>query len=429
MLEAFNQLIRHLGKLRSNVRGGIAISFAIALPMLLGIVGLAADYAMLSKIRSELQEVADASAMAGAREIPLAKSNPTQVASAVRSFAAYRLTDNSAATTEDLGARNYSVKVEVLDDFSAVDVKISETWTPFFAHFVSAGVTPVAVSSKARFVGRNNICVLGLSKSGTNVYLDNGSRLTGNDCGVFSNSTAGAALRVDSGATLKAVIVCTAGGASVSGSASVDPVPITDCPPVDDPLADRSAPNVGGCDHNDLVLDGVTKTIYPGVYCGGINISGSADITLNPGTYIIKDGGVSVVGQARLSGTGAGFYITGSAKGTYFGPGSHISLEAPSSGPMAGLLIFEDRKLAASLKHRITSDDARKLIGTIYLPVGSLLVDSKQPVADQSAYTAIVVSSMELNSGPNLILNSDYETTDVPVPNGIAGSSQVVLSN
>ena len=58
-----------------------------------------------------------------------------------------------------------------------------------------------------------------------------------------------------------------------------------------------------------------------------------------------------------------------------------------------------------------------------------LLIDSKKPVADQSAYTAIVANSIELNSGPNLILNSDYEATDVPVPSGIAGSSQVVLSN
>jgi Flp pilus assembly protein TadG len=429
MAEALRRIACRLKRLVRNVQGGMAVSFAISLPVLFGAVGLASDYAMMSKIRSELQQTADAAAMAGAREIPLAKSNPAQVASAVRAFAAYQLTEDSAATAADLGAKNYTLTVDVVDDFSSVDVSISETWTPFFAHFISAGVTPIRVSSKARFVGRNNICVLGLSTSGTNVYLDNGSRLTAQGCGVFSNSSSGSAIRADSSSTLKATIVCSVGGASVSGSAAVDPTPITDCPEVDDPLAERSAPGVGGCDHNDLVLDGVTKTIDPGVYCGGITISGKADVTLNDGTYIIKDGGLSVVGQARMTGTGAGFYITGAAKGTYFGPGSHISLEAPSSGPMAGLLLFEDRNLAQSLKHRITSDDARKLIGTIYLPVGSLLVDSKKPVADQSAYTAIVVKELELNSGPNLILNSDYETTDVPVPEGIAGSSQVILSN
>lgn len=427
MDETLKNLWRQLMRLRSNVRGAIAISFAIGLPMLLGIVGLAADYAMLSKTRSELQEAADASAMAGAREIPLAKSNPAQVESAVKSFAAYRLTNNSAATAAELGAQKYSLTVEVLDDFSAVDVMISEAWTPFFAHFISAGVTPIVVRSKARFVGRNNICVLGMSGTNTAVFIDRSGRLTANKCGVFSNSTGRSGLRVESGAIVEASIVCSAGGAGISGS--VTPSVITDCPPVPDPLASRSAPSFGGCDHNNLVLDGVTKTLYPGVYCGGAVLKGRANITLSPGVYVIKDGGLVVSGQTRLSGTGVGFFITGMAKPFNFTALTHIELTAPTTGPMAGLLIFEDRSMTTKVLHRISSDDARVLLGTIYLPVGRLVVDARQPVADQSAYTAIVAQAIELNMGPNLILNSDYDTTDVPVPAGIAGSSQVVLSN
>ena len=55
----------------------------MSLPVLLGILGLASDYAMMTKLRSELQQAADAAAIAGAREIPLAMSNAKQVASAV----------------------------------------------------------------------------------------------------------------------------------------------------------------------------------------------------------------------------------------------------------------------------------------------------------------------------------------------------------
>lgn len=94
---------------------------------------------------------------------------------------------------------------------------------------------------------------------------------------------------------------------------------------------------------------------------------------------------------------------------------------------MAGLLFFEDRALPVKLKHRFTSDDARKLIGTTHLPVGSLVIDAKQPVADQRPIRPSVAQGLELNMGPNLVLNSDYSATDVPVPDGIAGSSQVVL--
>jgi Flp pilus assembly protein TadG len=414
---------------RSHVHGGIAVTFSLTIPILLSVVGVATDYAMLTKVRTELQDAADAAALAGAREIPLSMSNAKQVESAVRSFASYQLTQNSAATLADLARIKVTLAVEVVEDFTAVKVTISEEWSPFFMHFVSKSVTPVTVRSQARYVGRNNVCILGLSTSTTAVYLDKGSRLTGNNCGVFSNSVKSAGLQIDIAAIAKASIFCSAGGASVSGAAIVNPTPITDCPPIQDPLLKRTAPGFGSCDHNKLVINGGSKTLDPGVYCGGLVISGMSKVTLNPGTYIIKDGGLIVSGKATATGKGVGFYITGAAAPTFFSALSHISLSAATDGPMAGLLIFEDRNLANKLRHRISSNDARMLLGTIYLPVGSLVIDSILPVADQSAYTAIVAQSIELNLGPNLVLNANYDMTDVPVPAGIAGSSQVVLSN
>ena len=59
------------------------------------------------------------------------------------------------------------------------------------------------------------------------------------------------------------------------------------------------------------------------------------------------------------------------------------------------------------------------LIGTVYLSQGYLHVDANKPVADQSAYTAIVVRSLKLKAGPNLVLNSNYDATDVPFPPGL----------
>jgi Flp pilus assembly protein TadG len=413
-----------------NSQGGIAVTFALALPVLFGVVGVATDYAMLTKLRAELQEAADSAAMAGAREIPLAMSKASQVESAVRSYAAYRLTQNSAASDLNLSAMDLTLDIHVVDDFSAVNVTIQQAWKPFFMHFVNSAVTPVTVTSRARFVGRNNICVLALASKNTGVLLDQSSRLAANNCGIFTNSSDSAGLRIDTGATVSATILCSAGGATVSGAASVKPAPMTDCPAVQDPLASRSGPTVGSCDFTNLVVNGASETLDPGVYCGGITIKGSAKVSLNPGVYVLKGGGLSVVGMASLSGEGVGFFLTGTgATPTLFGATSSISLSAPKDGPMAGLLMFEDRDLAVKLRHRITSDNARKLLGTIYLPVGSLLIDAKKPVADQSAYTAIVAQAVELNMGPNLILNSDYDMTDVPVPAGIAGSSQVVLQN
>ena len=71
--------------------------------------------------------------------------------------------------------------------------------------------------------------------------------------------------------------------------------------------------------------------------------------------------------------------------------------------------------------HTIKSNNARQLLGTFYLPNSILQVDSNSPVADQSAYTAIIVMRLWLKAGPNLVLNSNYSATDVPVPEAITG--------
>jgi Flp pilus assembly protein TadG len=414
---------------RHHRGGGIAMGFAISLPVLIGALGIASDYAMLTKLRGDLQAAADAAALAGAREIPLAQSNTAQITGAVQSFAAFQLTKNSAATAEDLTALHLLVDVDVAEDFSAVEVTVTEAWTPFFVHFIAKDITPVTVRATARYVGRNNICVLGLANSGSAVFLDKSARLTGNNCGVFSNSGDANGFKAANNAVLNATIVCSAGGAMLSAGASVTPAPITDCPPLEDPLASRQAPTVGGCNYTATHITSEMRTLDPGVYCGGVVIDGTSTVSLNPGVYIIKDGGLVIAGRATLSGVGVGFFLTGAVIPTKFGLNTHISLSAPSDGPLSGLLIFEDRSVAGNLRHSISSDDARTLIGTIYLPRGNLVVDAKEPVADQSAYTAIVAQNVELNMGPNLVLNADYDMTDVPVPAGVAGSSQVILSN
>ena len=423
------EVIGTIGRLLGQCHGGIAVTFALALPVVIGAMGIASDYGMMIKLRTDLQKAADAAAVAGAREIPLARTNAAQIKSAAQSFATFALTGDSAATAAALKGSDLTITITVIDNFSAVKVDVSQVWTPFFAHFLQAGITPIKVTATARFVGSNNICVLGLAGSGRGVYLDKNSRLTGNNCGVFSNSTASDSLSVNTGAYLKAQVICAAGGSNTSSSGSVDPLPVTDCPAMADPLVDRPAPSSGGCDQTGFSLLNQTRTLNPGVYCGGLTVDGISTVTLSPGTYVIKNGPLLIEGKTTLKGDGVSFFVTGSSPGSLlFTPNTHISLSAPVNGTMAGLLVFEDRDLGVKLKHKISSNDAHSLIGTIYLPVGDLVVDANKPVADQSAYTAIIVQHLELNSGPNLVLNSNYETTDVPVPAGLKGTKQVILT-
>ncbi len=412
----------------ANCRGGIAVTFAMSLPVLIGVGGLASDYAMMVKLRGDLQAAADASAIAGAREIPLAMSNAEQVASAVKSYANFQLTQDAASTTSQLSELDLELSVEVVDDFSAVTVNIIQTWTPFFAHFIAAGVTPIKVSATAKYVGSTNICVLGLSPSIAGVQLWHSAQLTANDCAVYSNTNTPAGFNVMDSGVIESSLNCVVGGYKTDTAHSVTPAVVTDCPPMDDPLKDRPAPSFGACDHTSMKVASETKELSPGVYCGGLTISGTSQVTLSPGIYVIKGGPLVVRDSASLSAENTGFYLTGMASLVWFTSGTTISLSAPVDGPMAGLLFFEDRIASGVRLHRLASNNARTLLGTIYLSKSILNIDATAPVGDQSAYTAIVAQSLQLQSGPNLILNSDYSATDVPVPAGIAGTSQVILT-
>lgn len=451
--QIMRMVTKRLRDLRECARGGMLVSAALSLPIVFAALGIASDFAMMYKTRSQLQAAADAAALAAAHEIPLAKSNPEQIINAAKLYAGYQLHERTRADKpdgkpdgdmsdllteqpdqdggEDTGAdARLEIDAEVLEGKSAVVVTVTEHWTPFFAHFVSTGVTPIQVQATARFVGTGNVCVLGLSPDGVSgVVLRNSAQLTANNCGVYSNTNEKNGLLVANDAVLQSALNCVAGGYSIANSKAVTPEPLTDCPPIPDPLASRPAPEAKGCDHDSLAIDGGAMTLAPGVYCGGLSITGKSEVTFFPGTYVISGGPLEILGMSSATGDGVGFYLTGADSNLNVSPETHIAFSAPTDGPMAGLLFFEDRDAPGERRHRISSNDARKLIGTIYLPLGTLTIDANKPMADESAYTAIVVQNLVLMSGPQLVLNTDYGATDVPVPDGLAGSKQIVLSD
>jgi hypothetical protein len=184
---------------------------------------------------------------------------------------------------------------------------------------------------------------------------------------------------------------------------------------------------VKGCDFTDLKIVAGSKTLDPATYCGGLEVSGTANVKFNPGTYIILDGKFKVANSAIIKGEHVGFYLTGDKSVIDFSGDTTVALSGATEHELAGLLFFEDRSAKLGRKHRIGSANANELTGTIYLSRGDLWVDPNSPVAQNSAYTAIIVHKLELDEGPELVLNSDFGATDVPVPAGIQAFGQVVL--
>jgi hypothetical protein len=409
------------GFLKDN-RGGVALIVGLALPMLVVAAGVALEYGTLTLRRTQLQKAADSAVLASAGELMLANAGDEQVVSVAR------LTAQSALADGKREGASAVVIPSILDKRSAVQVQIDETVPTLTGKLLSMPSMQLQVRATARLMGSARVCVVGLHKSEDEVIsLNTDARLTAENCSVFSNSRSKKGIKADANSLLKAERICTAGGYEGKKGANFTPAPVTDCPMLDDPLASRAPPSAGGCDYFKREVKGGTVTLMPGMYCEGLKITDAAKVTLASGTYVIDGGKFIVDKAASIEGENVGFYLRGDKSTFEFAIDSTVSLSAPKTGAMAGMLFFDDRGGKVD-KHRIYSDNARKLLGTIYLPSGDLYIDAKKPIADQSAYTIIVAKRIELYSGPNLVLNANYGATDVPVPRGVGPVSATSVS-
>jgi hypothetical protein len=307
-----------------------------------------------------------------------------------------------------------------------VKVTLEQDHHPYFTIGYFVGSPQITTSSTARANGAANICVIGLDSSDTaTISLEGKAVVSAPKCTVYSNPLSTSGLVSTDNGNMIAQMACTSGGYSGMSRNYNNKLPLTDCPAVADPLASRPPPDVGRCEHNDTVLKSFTGSLPPGVYCGGLHIKASSNVTLKPGVFIIKDGPLIIESASVVDGKGVGFYFTGNDANFYFESSSQVDIEAPIEGPLAGLVAFQDRT-APEMDFVVTSNKARKMIGTIYLPNGNLIVDANNKVADGSAYTAIVVRRLRLSKGPNLVLNTDYDKTLVPVPDGVGRQSGTV---
>lgn len=457
-------MIRPFFAFKSRSDGGVLVLFGLMLPILLGLSAGALEYGSLIKRRGELQRAADSGSIAGVNQFKLANTDDDAAILAAVSMA------RAQAQAQAPQGRTTEASAAVLNNHSAVQVTLTETVALTIGTLLQMSDVTLSVKSTAKLSGTTRLCLLALDQTNIGAFhLEASARITAADCSLYSNSKSSAGIQGEHSSVASALSICSAGGFSGS-KANFTPPPATDCPALLDPLADRVGPSPGPCVHIPLymnpkmLIDGIDSPLYgsniisapsvtldPGTYCGGLHVTKGSQVKLRPGIYIMKDGPLVVDKKASFTGTNTGFFFSGVRGGLLFDEKSIISLSAPKDGLLAGLLFFEERSLLPVLplppplslkglvpfapgasglrEYRIISDEARTLLGTIYLPRGRLIIDSKKPVADQSAYTVIIARLITLYDGPNLILNARYGSTDVPVPRGVGPSSaDTVLS-
>lgn len=422
-----------LGRIFRDLHGNVAIPGAAIFVVVISVVGGGLDLLSVSNQKSELQDLADHAALAAVQEMAVSSQNEFRIKAVAAAY----------AKSSDINVENVNTNV----DLEAREATVNLTAKPrsYFAIF-KANMSALAASATARLSGRGgNICMIGLSPTAmSTVRLRSRARISADTCAIYSNSTSHSSMTVASTAEVSAELICVAGGymggANKRNSNESDLLNTTleDCTPVDDPLALRVKPEFDTCDYNNVEVH-KSADLEPGVYCGGLIVDGGT-ATLKEGEYIITDGPLMVTNNGTLEGDYVGFYLAGGDAKIQFDYSANIDISAPRNGRMTGLLFFsspyepkvtngrvpdkalEAQRRADGLKwadHTIRSDNARRLVGTIYLPNGKLLIDGRSPIADRSEYTVIIADTFELQDGPNLVLRTDYHLSDIPVPAGV----------
>ncbi|MEO0465949.1 MAG: Tad domain-containing protein [Pseudomonadota bacterium] len=443
----------------ADVCGQIALSASLAFGGMVIMVAMVLNLNVNVSERQNLQAIADLTALALATEINILTQNDVDLDSvalarvngvlSTRGRDTLSASEVSARTLRVAPIPNGMTSDDVDDD--AVEVTIETTPTPSPAlSALNANPKPVRVSSRALRLGSNNLCVIALEDAGDlTLHARDSARLTAPDCDIVSNSTNVEGVLLENAAKLTGNEIHSAGGAS-GPLVSYTPEPITDSLTLPDPLASLPEPELAECNGLASQPWSVTGlTLNPGVYCNGIRIDGSRDVTLLPGVYTLL-GDFQIVGSASVVGDGITFHFLGDRSKFMATGNSVLRLTAPTTGPTAGILIFDGRApgvplsradeilsgaapasiIAKNLRfdryngktHVISSNQARYMVGTIYLPQSAITFNASAAISDQSEYTAIVARQIRLYHFSNLFLNTNYDATDVPTPDGVGPS-------
>jgi hypothetical protein len=379
--------------LRHAERGQAAIMTSLGVTVLFGVLGLVIDVGYGYYVKQQAQAAADSAALAAAVS---AQSNGYTCGDVVLCQTAYACPPNPTNTTNFgagcLYAKTNGFKGDAVNLSSGtgavgganvsywVTATVTGSMPSLFSAILGTRNAPVLAAATGAVIatggGRGCIYVLDPTQ-GQSMTVSGGSSFIRSDCGIYVNSSASNALNVSGGATVTAGVVDVVGGTQINGGSTVTPTPTTGMSAAADPLGSLPAPTFTGCDHNSFTVSGATVTLSPGVYCDGITITGTSNVTFQPGNYFLNGGGfTSSSSTTTLNGSGVFFYNTSagySFKPVTLSGGTNVTLTAPTSGTYRGILFFQDRSINSSSQNTISGGSTDNLSGSIYMPTGQLV--------------------------------------------------------
>lgn len=252
-------------------------------------------------------------------------------------------------------------------------------------------------------------CIYALNRSAPgSLTLSGPVNLNLSGCGIVVDSSSDSALAASGSASVNAKYIDIVGAYTGAGQVAFSTAPQTGSAYSPDPLSFLSPPTSKKCDFTNLNISSGSSRLTPGTYCNGISISGNADITLAPGTYILMGGGLHASGTSRL--TGQGTIVLTQGLGYSYGPvlvsgSAVVNLQALKSGDYPGILFYQDGRLGAGLPaSAISGSRNSKLEGVLYFPTTGLTWSGSATGAE-GAYLAIVADTINITGSATIGTN------------------------
>ncbi len=150
---------------------------------------------------------------------------------------------------------------------------------------------------------------------------------------------------------------------------------------------------------------------------------------------MLRNGGLITGGNTTATGSGVAFYLTGTGttvqlQNDYVDLSAQttLTITAPTTGPMAGIAIYQDNSAATgTLTNTLSGNSTINFTGLLYFGHQNVTVSGSSE--NQSAgFTAMIAYTINYSGSSTLYLNSNYASTTVPVPPALTSVSQPVVA-
>jgi Flp pilus assembly protein TadG len=380
-------------------RGTVLVKVLICLPVLIGVLALNLDGGRMYDERRRAQATADAAALAAGADLYAnywtnygADPNGTAQAAALAVAQANGYPASAVTVLVPPQTGTYAGQA------GFAEVRIDSTLAATFGQIFTGGGLEVT----ARAVARGQPLKIGivlLSGSGAGAFTNSALSFALVNQPLVVNSTDPAAVLSTGPVMLSLSGINTSGGTSISSLLPLNMSVRTGVAPTLDPLAFLAVPSSSGTvqSSSPLTINSALPTfLQPGVYKGGIRVTGLSTVVMAPGVYVMQGGGFRVDGAATVTGLNTMVYNTTS--GTYAaGPISiagagKVVMTAPTSGTYQGLNFFQDRSLTQPVS--ITGLGLTTITGTIYAAQAPVTLTGSAAVGLNTLGGAFVASSM-----------------------------------